>query len=337
MNDKYLLGIVFCIFLVMFISERKYHLKKQRGGEVSGVVVLGGILFVVAIIGGAVWYFTRDGSSPTPSPTPTPTTTIQTSQSNTCTCENGVGATGFACPSDGAPRCASCNEGYHLNGGNCTYIPLDECLTQDIMSTSECDGLQYDDNNRFLNNQQECPQQCLDKLNQMSAIVMDPSNTCYQSLLSQVGGDASIITDNRNTCQSLIDQQNTCTCENGAPATGSDCTSEGASICATCNGGYTLDDDDNCIMGEPIDCYAMTIANHTNCSDLQYDDNIRILNNQQVCSQDCLDSINDLSDTVGNPDDTCHQIIVGALGGDVSTASSLINDNKQICQNLPRS
>merc|ERR1712060_571685 len=36
-----------------------------------------------------------------------------------CTCANGNGATGSACPTPGAAKCASCNSGYTLIGTVC--------------------------------------------------------------------------------------------------------------------------------------------------------------------------------------------------------------------------
>ena len=43
-------------------------------------------------------------------------------------CSNGVGATGPACPAEGAAACASCDTGYALAGGACA--PL-ECVCPD--------------------------------------------------------------------------------------------------------------------------------------------------------------------------------------------------------------
>ena len=38
---------------------------------------------------------------------------------NRCSCSNGVGATGAACPTNGAAKCSSCNAGYLLSGTSC--------------------------------------------------------------------------------------------------------------------------------------------------------------------------------------------------------------------------
>lgn len=43
-----------------------------------------------------------------------------------CSCEDGTEATGDACTSFGAEICASCDNGYHLDGTSCSPDPCDE-------------------------------------------------------------------------------------------------------------------------------------------------------------------------------------------------------------------
>lgn len=38
---------------------------------------------------------------------------------NECTCNNGVGATGISCPTNGTEQCINCNTGYYLQDGAC--------------------------------------------------------------------------------------------------------------------------------------------------------------------------------------------------------------------------
>jgi hypothetical protein len=38
----------------------------------------------------------------------------------TCTCNNGVGASGTDCPTDGDPKCTSCDGGHYLSGTVCS-------------------------------------------------------------------------------------------------------------------------------------------------------------------------------------------------------------------------
>lgn len=48
---------------------------------------------------------------------------VKVCKSNQCTCDNGIGATGAACLTNGAAKCASCNAGYFLKGNECTRAP----------------------------------------------------------------------------------------------------------------------------------------------------------------------------------------------------------------------
>ena len=67
--------------------------------------------------------------SPTPSPPPTPTPT--------CTCANGVGATGSACPSNGAAVCAACDPGFALTFGVCNPLAC-VCTDGDAATGAAC-------------------------------------------------------------------------------------------------------------------------------------------------------------------------------------------------------
>ena len=60
--------LILIIFCIVLFSERT-AMKKQRGGsgEAVGVLI---VLLILGIVGGLVWHFTRDDSSPTPTPTP---------------------------------------------------------------------------------------------------------------------------------------------------------------------------------------------------------------------------------------------------------------------------
>merc|ERR1712072_392104 len=49
-------------------------------------------------------------------------------------------------------------------------------------------------------------------------------------------GDCSA-EDAADTCEA-----NTCTCANGVAKTGAECTTDGASMCASCSTGYTIND-----------------------------------------------------------------------------------------------
>ena len=40
---------------------------------------------------------------------------------NTCWCRYGQRASGAACTADGATKCTSCNDGYHMEAANCVY------------------------------------------------------------------------------------------------------------------------------------------------------------------------------------------------------------------------
>lgn len=59
--------LILIIFGIVLFSERT-AMKKQRGGsgEAMGVLI---VLLILGIVGGLVWHFTRDNSSPTPTPT----------------------------------------------------------------------------------------------------------------------------------------------------------------------------------------------------------------------------------------------------------------------------
>ena len=49
-----------------------------------------------------------------------------------CNCENGVGAVGADCPNQGDDLCASCNDDYDLENGECTQstpVPSNEVFT----------------------------------------------------------------------------------------------------------------------------------------------------------------------------------------------------------------
>ena len=65
--EVYLLILI--IFVIVLFSERT-AMKKQRGGsgrdKAVGVLI---VLLILGIVGGLVWHFTRDNSSPTPTPT----------------------------------------------------------------------------------------------------------------------------------------------------------------------------------------------------------------------------------------------------------------------------
>ena len=49
---------------------------------------------------------------------------------------------------------------------------------------------------------------------------------------------------------------NTCTCENGVATTGADCTTDAASMCASCDDGFTINGDDTA-CGRAFMDYAM--------------------------------------------------------------------------------
>ena len=178
-------------------------MKKQRGGEgeAVGVFVL---LLILGIVGGLVWYFTRDDSSPSPSPTPTPLPT----------------PTPIETP------------GPNLNQTSTPYVqapPSGDPCTEDIISMQGCNDLQFD-NDFIISGGQVCPQQCIDSLYKIYDVVDNSEDTCYQSVISSIAGGADTdslgvnITDsvgeNITTCndsifcRSVIDTMRTVECSN---------------------------------------------------------------------------------------------------------------------------
>merc|ERR1711933_412289 len=78
---------------------------------------------------------------------------------NQCTCTNGNGGSGSACPTPGAAKCMSCNNGYTLTGTVCqgcdTITDSNDCFGQCTWQNDACQGCEHQGRRR--NTAPSCP------------------------------------------------------------------------------------------------------------------------------------------------------------------------------------
>ena len=166
-------------------------------------------------------------------------------EANNCDCENGQGATGINCPINGAEICASCDEFYSLKTINSNKI----CQKNNCVCTNG-----YPSKNCVIDNQERC-KKCED------GFVLDSTSlTCYKPCECENGIVSSNPDPNHCECESCDTgyhlnakskkcKQNICSCENGFPKQGVDCTVNNANQCRLCDTLYGLDSNtDQCLL-----------------------------------------------------------------------------------------
>ena len=79
----------------------------------------GGVLFIRDVNGGDMHFYARVCSCAVPTPI------ARTRAENKCTCAGGTGATGTACPTHNAAKCASCTDAsqYVDTNNECAACP----------------------------------------------------------------------------------------------------------------------------------------------------------------------------------------------------------------------
>ena len=181
---------------------------------------------------------------------------------NTCTCANGVAATGTACTTDYGYICASCYSGYALIGSKCDLPVADTTSTITSTSgmgedeesssrngnettsttTSTTDSGSGEDSDEFM-----APPQCVCE-NGVAVegfdCAVDSANNCKScdtgySLIKKYSVYFGLRVQTASTCE-FEPPARTCTCSNGVPATGANCTSNNAEICESCDADFLL-------------------------------------------------------------------------------------------------
>ena len=198
-----------------------------------------------------------------------------TCMENICECENGIPvATNIdmqqVCPFHGAPICASCNKGYHLEdieckpnvctcdggvaayGPDCTYHNTEKCVV--------CDVNEYFDFEEYTCKENMCEPGFSNYSNTFK--YSGVRNLChgwdnYVSPRTNIifSGHNVCIDDDKGyawclffgyefPCDTPTCKPNVCTCENGTPVITNEyevCPRYGDHVCASCNSGYALD------------------------------------------------------------------------------------------------
>ena len=185
---------------------------------------------------------------------------------NTCSCPNGTAATGAACTTNNAVKCASCKAGYTLNTSNNTCVANTctcpngtaatgaTCTTNNAVKCASCPAgyTLNTSNNTCVANTCTCP-------NGTAATgVACTTNNAVKCASCPAG---YTLNTSNNTCVA-----NTCTCSNGTAATGAACTTNNAVKCASCPAGYTLNTSNNTCVANTCTCSNGTAATGAACT-----------------------------------------------------------------------
>ena len=177
---------------------------------------------------------------------------------NQCTCDNGTPTNGTNCETHNQATCDSCNTGYHLVDGACTLNQCGcpngvassgtACPTNGTTFCTSCTGDYVLTNNDCL---LPCNDPFLNTICNNHGSYDTTSSTC-QCNVGYTGTyccscDTGYSQLPNGTCVLEADISNTCVCSNGTPATGDDCTTNEANICASCNSGYEKNLSNECV------------------------------------------------------------------------------------------
>ena len=101
----------------------------------------------------------------------------------------------------------SVNPPHSHHGDTATKSNPQKCIRLISEKSQECLNVKRDKSGRFLKNGQVCPQQCLDKAQQLFNIISDHSNDCHQSVVQMMGGEVSSLQlkaiQDVDTCRNL--------------------------------------------------------------------------------------------------------------------------------------
>ncbi len=208
-------------------------------------------------------------------------------QSRICSCTNGAGTTGAACPDVGVNTCASCHDGFHLDGSTCvdnvcacpngTAATGTACHTHSATICQSCAGNYHLENEAY---------DCQDHMGDPNACLTHPQCQVAADLCvcAEDGTQASGCTGGDGpTCEA-----NTCTCNGGIAATGDDCTTHEANICTSCSSGYyasgqsCLPNACFCINGQESQGSACPFNGATSCASCEV--GYRLVNNYCVAN-----------------------------------------------------
>lgn len=164
--------------------------------------------------------------------------TMVCEQTFTCTCEDGIAATGSECKADGV-TCASCSDGYHLDGA--LECRKNVCLCQNGTAavgpacTVDGDFMCTACNPGF--GGAECaPTTCI-----------CPNGIAAMPIHCSVAGAVAC-----KSCKPGFSgakcSPNQCTCPSGTAATGLACHEPNANVCTRCDTGRHLDDNGECAL-----------------------------------------------------------------------------------------
>jgi|MDTF01.1.fsa_nt_gb hypothetical protein len=146
---------------------------------------------------------------------------------NSCSCNYGAAATGTSCTSNNAAICTVCDYGHYLSGTSC---PLDNrctCANGSPVVGGTCQ--QYNQNGNVAFN----------RCNICNTNFYWYTGSCVSCLICSTGTYESTSCSTSPPSQNRACTAYSCTCSNGAAATGASCTSDGAK-CGSCNNGFYL-------------------------------------------------------------------------------------------------
>ena len=177
---------------------------------------------------------------------------------NKCLCANGEGAKGPDCAVHEGFMCASCDEGFALENGECVAVQKNICICHngtpvagDACHSDGAEVCHSCNDSHFLNEGKTCS-----------------ANVCTCSNGSPASG-AACLSNSQHSCEScdegfeLADdgfcvviavpilpketkRAHVCTCSHGEAVTSENCPTDGANICETCHSGHFLNESKVC-------------------------------------------------------------------------------------------
>ena len=219
---------------------------------------------------------------------------------NKCECVNGSGAKFTDCPENGSYKCESCDFGYHLNEQTKT-CDQNVCVCRNGRETvgPAC----HEHNARVC-----AADGCDDGFKHVIDATNNQLSKCLDTNCETAGQHFD---DDRNECV-----QNTCTCLNGTPETGTNCDRHQSEECDVCDAGYQREGfrcsqkQCKCYNGNPVSSIHCSQTNANECSSC--DPGYHLLN--------------------GAMGGTCTLNICRCLNGVETTGTACPTNNEEMCQ-----
>ena len=163
-------------------------------------------------------------------------------ETKACVCADGTPDVGDDCSADAEHECASCDAGYHLTGtagaqtcvanvcvclnGSPDFKP--DCAVDGATECASCNAGYHPDGTAGA---QTC---------EANTCVCTSTGSNYNAgaAITAAATGTDCTTDGGDIC---VSSGPACTCTNGTPDVGNDCSAEGEHECASCDAGYHLD------------------------------------------------------------------------------------------------